>query len=95
MSGMARSFRKGSETIGTWFGLSKSSSDQIIGRYPGYGTTKRGPTGDMTVPSTDTASNLQSQEDQLRNKQRGVLSNIYAGNNASAPVVATKQLLGG
>ena len=94
MSGVARSFRKGSETIATWFGISKDSSGRLIGRYPGYGTDKAAAPDTTGVPTTDTSANLMSQEDQMRNRQRGVLANIYAGNNAGTPALGTKQLLG-
>lgn len=50
---------------------------------------------DTGVPTTDTAANLASQQDQLRNMQRGVLSNIYAGNTATPPTTGTRTLLGG
>lgn len=46
-------------------------------------------------PNVNTASNLAQQQDDLRNRQRGVLSNIFAGNNAPPPVTATGTVLGG
>lgn len=95
MSGMIREFRKGTETIGTWFGVPKSTTSSWIDKEKFAGQAKKGQAPDLTVPTTDTAYNLQMEQDQLRNKQRGVLANIYAGNNAPAPTVATKTLLGG
>lgn len=70
--------------------------DRILGRVTGtqLGGYQPSPPRDTGAPSTDTAANLQNQQDQLRNMQRGVLANIYAGNSAAGPTVATRQLLG-
>ena len=95
MSGMIKEFRKGTETIGTWFGVPKTTTSSWIDKEKFAGQATKAQAPDLTVPTTDTAYNLQMQQDQLRNKQRGVLSNIYAGNNAPTPNVATKTLLGG
>lgn len=46
------------------------------------------------VPNTDTAAMASAQQQQQLARQRGVLATIYAGNNAQAPTVATKTLLG-
>lgn len=46
------------------------------------------------VPTTDTASMAAAQQNQQLARQRGVLANIYAGNNPAAASVATKMLLG-
>ncbi len=50
---------------------------------------------DTNAPTTDTSANLLSQQSQLRNMQRGVLSNIYAGGSAPNPSTGSRQLLGG
>ena len=49
----------------------------------------------IAAPNVSTAANLAQQQDDLRNRQRGVLSNIFAGNNAPPPTVATGTVLGG
>lgn len=70
----------------------------FVGRETGiskYLTKKEGPPGPPQAPNVSTAANLAQQQDDLRNRQRGVLSNIYAGNNAPPPTVATGTVLGG
>lgn len=56
---------------------------------------KENPPGPPQAPNVSTAANLAQQQDDLRNKQRGVLSNIFAGNNAPPPTTATGTVLGG
>jgi hypothetical protein len=46
-------------------------------------------------PNVSTAGNLAQEQNDLRNRQRGVLSNIFAGQNAPAPATATGTVLGG
>ena len=69
-----------------------------VGRSSGianYLVKKEGPPGPPQAPNVSTAGNLAQQQDDLRNRQRGVLSNIFAGNNAPPPVTATGTVLGG
>jgi hypothetical protein len=56
---------------------------------------KENPPGPPQAPNVSTAANLTQQQDDLRNKQRGVLANIFAGNNAPPPTTATGTVLGG
>jgi len=56
---------------------------------------KEGPPGPPQAPNVSTAANLSQQQDDLRQRQRGVLSNIFAGNTAPPPVTATGTVLGG
>lgn len=69
--------------------------DNIFGK-PGGGRRFYGEAPiPLGSPSTDTAANLQTQQDQLRNRQRGVMSNIFAGNSGPAPSTGSNTLLGG
>jgi hypothetical protein len=61
----------------------------------GYLTKKPGPPAPPQAPNVSTAANLTQQQDDLRNRQRGVLSNIFAGSNAPPPTTATSTVLGG
>lgn len=69
-----------------------------VGRATGiknYLVKKPGPPGPPQAPNVSTAANLAQQQDDLRNRQRGVLSNIFAGNTAPPPTTATGSVLGG
>ena len=70
----------------------------FVGRETGikdYLVKKENPPGPPQAPNISTAANLSQQQDDLRQRQRGVLSNIFAGKNAPPPVTATGTVLGG
>lgn len=70
----------------------------FVGRESGIAGAlikKENPPGPPQAPNVSTAANLAQQQDDLRNKQRGVLSNIFAGSNAPPPTTATGTVLGG
>jgi len=76
--------------------LDRAVQNFVLGK-PKPGTSYYGEASPTpgSAPTSDTAANLSNQQAQLRNLQRGVLSNIYAGGNAPAPSVGTRTLLGG
>lgn len=82
---------EGSKQIGEKIGLSSYSGDSK--------NTKRKRRAALEAmkprraPNIDDASMRQQETDRLQ-RRRGVLANIYGGNNAAAPTVAVKQLLG-
>ena len=68
------------------------SSSQIVADALGKKNT---PVPPGAPPNVSTAANLAQQQNDLRDRQRGVLANIYAGNNAPPPTTATGTVLGG
>lgn len=75
--------------------LDRGTQNFVLGHPPaGRNYYGEAPNAPPTAPTTDTAANLQNQQDQLRNLQRGVLSNIFAGSNSPAPTTGSRQLLG-
>ena len=82
MSGFFNSIIGGSKAIG-----------HKIGYGPILGSSPKAPPV-PTAPTIDSAQVLAQQQSDLRARQRGVLANIYAGNNSPAPAVASKTLLG-
>ena len=87
--------RRGTKLDPLFGGLFRKFQDTVRGPPPA-GTNYYGEAPPpLGGPSTDTAANLQNQQTQLRNLQRGVLTNIYAGNTAAPPNVATRTILGG
>lgn len=61
-----------------------------------YAATKSGPKPPSPVqpPTQDTAANAANQAADMNAKRKGVLANIYAGQNATAPMVSAKTTLG-
>lgn len=61
-----------------------------------YSATKGAPKVPLAPqPATqDTAANAANQQSDLMRKRRGVLANIAAGSNATAPQVSAKSTLG-
>jgi hypothetical protein len=70
-------------------------TDPIAKSVQNYARKKEGPPGPPQAPNISTAANLSQQQDDLRQRQRGVLSNIFAGPNAAPPLTATGTILGG
>ena len=69
--------------------------DRNVSNWAGLNFKPKAAPAVNAPPNVGVASNLAQQQDDLRNRQRGVLSNIFAGNNAPAPTVATGTVLGG
>ena len=78
----------------SWTDPAASATEKELGIQQ-YLLKKEGPPGPPQAPNVSTAANLAQQQDDLRNRQRGVLSNIFAGNNAPPPVTASGTVLGG
>lgn len=63
--------------------------------YNALTPSNKGPAKPPSAPTEDTAANAANQASDLARKRRGVLANIYAGNNQDfKPQVAVKTLLG-
>lgn len=69
--------------------------DRAVSSWAGLNFTPKPAPVVNAPPNISTAQNLVQQQDDLRARQRGVLSNIFAGNSASAPQVQSNTLLGG
>lgn len=98
MSGVLKTAKHATEDIAGWFGL-KGSYDKLLNSKVGAAratglTPKPGPLAPPNVPTLDSAENATNQQQDQMRRRRGVLSNIYAGQNAQNPTVSSKTLLG-